>query len=107
MDQVDLLTLIKDWHDRTKHPLISITRSDHISWDSGSITLKLDTRIALGHIWIGDFDVANIFAQGVFFAGWKPADGLYPPYDRLNAADPEFFGKLSQMLTYLTDLLKE
>lgn len=97
--KVSLIQLLKDWHNREKHPLVSfIARDDasHINdwW---------------GDVWYGDFDVACVYSDKIIFAGWKKTDkdaeAPGPPHRILLAADPEFFDKLDAMLKYIHDAL--
>lgn len=98
MTEVNLLMLLKDWHDRKRHPLVSFTGAQCIQ--------HFDQPVTIGHIWFGDFDVAMIQEDRIIFAGWRQRNNPdFWPVKELIAADPEFFTKLDGALKYIEGAL--
>ncbi len=107
MEEVTLPKLLRDWLDKTKFPIVSIT----------GVNQTYGKTDALGHIWIGDFDVAVIYSNKIALAGVANMTNINngkfvyslntPPNGWLYAEDPEFFTKLEATLTHLLGLLKD
>jgi hypothetical protein len=89
--RVDLVTLLKDWIDKTKYPTVSIIGchfSDHFSvwgWQ--------------GQIWVGDYDIAIVYDTYIEF-------NKYSKKHIIHAADPDFFIHLENTIKHYLLVLK-